>query len=617
MLHLVGETVDARRAYHRARAGALIQLVRGVYVESGSNAESVVLGHAVRIAHYLYPNAYLSSASAILLGPVPDGRLFITGRRNQRTRLHTLEIIQNTAPQHPSTASAVIGDDLGEFRVDVSSPAQRFLEAFRLRSEHASAITPAMRNRMATRLIKECGSPPTASDFVWALARKNEWYREGERAERFLLRQPGAATVPANKAAIDLLVSWHGELLGHLTHDGFEWLWKPMRRGGPPLVQETTPGKLPPFIESLLPEGWLAQILGERDEREVLRSGRRYLSNIAIARNREELAACPPDILLTPLAAFVEAGRFTGRYAGPGRSHIEETFEQELGQLFARVETPRLSGVQIKAPMSLLADGSLVPAVNQPFTHILKPAGTAGFETLPVVEWLCLELGRAGGFEVPAAALIEMPDDMPPALLIERFDIRRSAEDQSRFALEDFCSILGLPASAKYDSTIERIARGLRPLSTDPATDLNTLFRRAVLAWLIGDGDMHLKNLAVLKTAETGAKAFTSVRLAPLFDAVTTRVFPRLATDRMALKLNGKHDGLRRRDFLILARTIGLPSTEAEIALADLTARLSRHAGTLDLPEFAQGWQAANTVRGRVIGIVAERSAALMETLSE
>ncbi len=84
----------------------------------------------------------------------------------------------------------------------------------------------------------------------------------------------------------------------------------------------------------------------------------------------------------------------------------------------------------------------------------------------------------------------------------------------------------------------------------------------------------------------------------------------------MALKLNGKDDRLRRQDFLILARTIGLPGAKAETALADLTARLSRRAGTLDLPEFAQGWEAASTMQDRVIGIVAERSAALMETLS-
>ena len=151
-----------------------------------------------------------------------------------------------------------------------------------------------------------------------------------------------------------------------------------------------------------------------------------------------------------------------------------------------------------------------MPAVDRAFTHVLKPAGTAGFETLPVVEWLCLEFGRASGFDVPAAALIEMPDGMPPALLVERFDIRRGPEDRRRLALEDFCSILDLPASAKYDGTVERMARALRPPSTDPAPDLGILFRRAVLAWLIADGDMHLKNVALLKTAEPGAKAFAS-----------------------------------------------------------------------------------------------------------
>ena len=59
-IHLVGETIDAKRAHQRAQAGELIQLVRGVYVDQEADAEAAILGHAVRIAHYLYPNAYLS-----------------------------------------------------------------------------------------------------------------------------------------------------------------------------------------------------------------------------------------------------------------------------------------------------------------------------------------------------------------------------------------------------------------------------------------------------------------------------------------------------------------------------------------------------------------------------
>ena len=84
-IHLVGETIDAKRAHQRAQAGELIQLVRGIYVDQDVDTEASILSHAVRTAHFLYPKAYLSSASAALLTPTPDGRLFISGRRNQRT----------------------------------------------------------------------------------------------------------------------------------------------------------------------------------------------------------------------------------------------------------------------------------------------------------------------------------------------------------------------------------------------------------------------------------------------------------------------------------------------------------------------------------------------------
>ncbi len=192
-----------------------------------------------------------------------------------------------------------------------------------------------------------------------------------------------------------------------------------------------------------------------------------------------------------------------------------------------------------------------------------------------------------------------MPEGMPPALIVERFDIRRSGNDTHRIAMEDFCSVLDQPASAKYEGTLERMVRALRPLSTDPAADVETLFRRTLFAWLIADGDMHLKNLALLKVADAGADRFGTIRLAPVYDAVTTILFPGLEHDRMALKLNGKDSRLTPKDFLSAARTIGLLHRDASTLIAGLARRLVDATREIAVPQrFAQrGDRALDRIR--------------------
>ncbi len=609
-LRLVGETIDKTRSHYLAGTGKLVQLMRGIYVDADDDIDRTVLAHAVRIGRYLYPNAYLSAASAVLLGPTRDGRLYLSGPRAQRTRIRALEIVQNKAPAKPSLASAAVADSLGEFSVNVSSIRQRFLEAFRLRSEHAASIDAATREAIAARLVEEYGGPKAASDAVWALARENDWYREGEGAEKFLLRGPQVA--PArNAAAFALTVAWHGLPIGTLVHDGFEWRWSQTDGGTPvpPVIRQTMPGRLPPCVVSLLPEGWLASVLHDRDERAMLRSGRRYMSNITMAENTDELAALPLDVLATPLADHTAAGVFTGTYAGPGRSAMEQDFERNLAAIYARADTPRLSGVQIKAPMTIDPQGRLSPSIGTPFTHILKPAGTSGFEALPLVEWVGLSLAREAGFVCPATALIAMPDDMPPALLVERFDIRTDANDQRLLAMEDLCSVLDLSPQAKYDGTIERVARALRGLSTSPDEDLLILMKRVVFAWLIADGDMHLKNMAVLKIAEPGNPAFRSVRLAPVYDTLTTRVFPRLEHDRMALKLGGKDERLKRADFLAVSAIAGLRASDTNAAIDDVLERMLVAVAAIALPKLPSYGPSGVAAVARTLEICRERIA--------
>jgi serine/threonine-protein kinase HipA len=411
-----------------------------------------------------------------------------------------------------------------------------------------------------------------------------------------------------NQAALDLIVAWHGEPIGRLLHDGFEWRWTPGAAEGPPLVRQTTPGKLPPFIMSLLPEGWLESVLKNKDERAALRSGKRYMSNISIVENQTELESLPRDVLLTPLDRYSKDGVFKGKYSGPGRE-FNETFERNLARIFESKETPRLSGIQIKAPMNLDDSGVLSPSTGKPFTHVLKPAGTGGYDALPVIEWLSLSLGRACDFEVPTAVLVPMPDGMPPALVVERFDIRRGFEDHRMLALEDMCSVLDLPTTAKYDGTMERIARAVRPLSTAPAEDTALILKRALFAWLIADGDMHLKNMALLKIANPGDDKFRSVRMAPLYDAVTTRVFPNLTRDRMALKLNGKDDKLRRADFQIFAKTAHLKAGNADAVVDRMIEDLGKAANGVALPVLPEYGPNGKKMAEEMLEIVRSRVA--------
>src|SRR5690606_25452994 len=115
----------------------------------------------------------------------------------------------------------------------------------------------------------------------------------------------------------------------------------------------------------------------------------------------------------------------------------------------------------------------------------------------------------------------------------------------------------------------------------------------------------------MLKTAEAGAKTFTTVRFAPLYDAVTTRVFPGLGVDRMALKLNDKDDRLARQDFLALARTIGLTGGDPPTALDQIADRLAKRVQRLSLPAFARQSDAARGVQDKVIALVEARCAGL------
>ena len=572
MLHLVGETIDKHRVHYGVETGRLVRIMRGIYVAAEDDADAVLFDHALRIAAYLYPNTYLCGFSAERLAPTPDRRLFLGGRRNARTRLRDLEIIQTRAPDAPETEAVQVADPMGDVSLRRSTLRFRYLESFRKRSEVGASMPLDMQVDIAARLVEAAASRQEAIIACWRLGEANGWRAEAACGER-LIATPLRETPPPMAA---FHVGWHGEKVGLLSHDGSAWSWRPAVIEGPSPVRTGLPGRLPPFIESLLPEGWLERVLKPTSQRERF-SGKRYMSNIVISREEDDLQGLPADVLEGRLERFVRKGVFVGGYAGPAPS-FDETLEDRLAGLYAAAATPRLSGVQIKAPMNLSHDGMLRPAQDQrAFTHILKPSPGAGFEELPLVEAACLEAARACGIDTAVHAIVPMPDDVPDALLVERFDIRRDRNDLRKIAMDDMASIRGVAPSEKYQGSIEQVARGLRGVSSDTEADVAALFRRSVFAWLIADGDFHLKNMAVLRVAPDGARNFLSVRFAPAFDVVTTRVSPGLESDDLALSLAGKRNRLSLADFVRAGVTMGIDAHVARDCVESLSARLGAH----------------------------------------
>ncbi len=182
-----------------------------------------------------------------------------------------------------------------------------------------------------------------------------------------------------------------------------------------------------------------------------------------------------------------------------------------------------ISGVM---PKALVRPGDKATVWTDGF--ILK----TGFEDLPglaINEYLCLEVAREAGLEVPEARL----SDDGQVLAVRRFD--RPADGQI-LAVEDYCALKPNDAVNKYKGSLEDLARLTniyvpRSALKDNARRLYTLI---LLNYAIHNADAHLKNFALVYTS------VDDVRLAPVYDVLSGTVYPKYATQLPALTLQGK-----------------------------------------------------------------------------
>ena len=258
---------------------------------------------------------------------------------------------------------------------------------------------------------------------------------------------------------------------GALSKDGRSWL-------------------LPPFFQNLLPEG-------------VFRDHIAQLRQCDADDHFELLAACGKDLPGNVYALPAELSRKElGFYVTQDADALEMTVTAEPLE-----EGVSLSGVQPK--LGVIKDGDrYVGRTKDQDTHIIAKPPVATYPFLPEVEALSLRLAKAAGVDACEAYLVPLSQlavrhhydvggerGMANFLAVKRYD-RRPGE---RLHCEDFAQVFGVMPEDKYTPGASYLAVAAVLLSRPSLGEaaVHELLRRIIVNEMLGNPDMHLKNLGL------------------------------------------------------------------------------------------------------------------------
>lgn len=227
--------------------------------------------------------------------------------------------------------------------------------------------------------------------------------------------------------------------------------------------------------------------------------------------------------------------------------HVEALHEVEFASLFAkslssgRVE-PTIPGVQEKISAAMIS----FPIIGSATAWILKLEPPA-VPHLIANEAHFMAMARLAGIEVPSFRVVR--DRLgAPGLLVERFDRVATATGIARLHQEDACQILDRYPADKYLLSTSEVMNAL-DVCAAPVVEKTKLLRVIAFSYLIGNGDLHGKNVSVRTRPDR------HIELSPAYDLLST--FP-YGDRRMALRLDARDDNLRRGHFVTFGARHGL-----------------------------------------------------------
>lgn len=315
--------------------------------------------------------------------------------------------------------------------------------------------------------------------------------------------------------------------------------------------------QLPPVLQMNLPEGYLLQVLQEQFGPHIGASpiallsviGRNMVGHLQVAAPGAELNEPAKPI---EVAALLKGDNSEAAFAALVREHATSGVSGVVPK-FLDAQTNSSS------PLALHQKASVTTR-----RHIIK-GSSAQLPFVALNEHLCMQVAR----RVMPTAKTDVSED-GQALVVHRFDVDENG--QPHWGMEDFCSLLGLRPSAKYDTTWERIAKAVRD-HVPGSQRLNTnrqLATTLLLTYALRNADCHAKNLALLYTSRA------DVHLSPAYDMLTASVYAGFQHNPPGIEFMGKKTWAPGKNLQkFIAATFGVqPKEQSKIveAISDAVA---------------------------------------------
>lgn len=308
-----------------------------------------------------------------------------------------------------------------------------------------------------------------------------------------------------------------------------------------------TGGAVPAFFAGLLPEGLRLTALTA-----ATKTSADDMLTLLLAVGGDTIG----DVRVAPIGEpLPPADTVTATHAGESFTSM---FAAAIG---TTPDTVALPGVQEKM------SGEMVSAhVSDRGIPAIVKLDPPGRDRMVANEHFFLQFAAACGIDVPEHDL-RTDTNAQHALFVRRFDRIVIGTQMRRLAQEDVCQLANRYPSAKYQFTAQQAIRLIGDTvhvggGSAPLAMLKAL-RIAAFSYLIGNGDLHAKNLSV-HTTPTGG-----IDLTPAYDLLCTQ--PYLSwNDPQAMPLMGRDANLTADTFMSAAQHLGIGQRAIHTMLSTL-----------------------------------------------